>query len=104
MTTAKSAIDNCLKQLESNNSNGQIHVKFDTENDDVWIYQDSARSAKFWLDWQDDHYVGYFAAEQGEDVDTSQAVLALWNADEAKVFVETYTNLLSLKAGRRSPN
>lgn len=103
MTAQKTAIDTSLKQLAANDQHGKIHVRFDTENDDVWVYQDTARSAKFWLDWQDDHYVGYFAAEQGEDVDTSQAVLAIWNAAEAEVFAASYINLLALKAGRHRP-
>ncbi len=102
-TNVKSAIDARLQQLESHSEHGKIHVKFDTENNDVWVYQDSARSAKFWLDWQDDHYVGYFAAEQGEDVDTSQAIVAIWTAAEADVFATAYLNLLQLKAGRHKP-
>ncbi len=62
----------------------------------IYINFKTEQSLDFKFIWSNDHFIGYFIDNSGNQ---SQAVISIWEAIEAIHFVTSYYLLLELRAG-----
>jgi len=86
-------------RLNSLNDIENVEVKLSSTKKTINIKYPTQRSLNFKFTWSENHFIGYFMDNDG---DQSQAVISLWKPIDAIHFVTAYSLLVELRAGRRS--
>ncbi len=96
MKNFRTKIVNRIKSLED--IDGVTVTTPSDEKKTIYVKFNTHRSLDFKFVWSNDHYIGYFLDDKGNQ---SQAVISIWEPIEAIHFATSYSLLIDLRAGRQ---
>lgn len=95
MNNLRTKIVNRMKSLEDIEG---VSITSSDAKKTIYVEYKTTRSLDFKFIWSNDHYIGYFIDDAGNQ---SQAVISIWEPIEAIHFATSYYLLIELRAGRK---